>query len=763
MTNDIVKIVVEVVDRFSKELRKAEARFEQLTRRRDSNVDVSVRGEAEARAKMAALARDQTKGIRLRYDEDRIGNLPSISSRITRDVSALRGTLSADIGSVLRQIKADVARMNREVEVRTTARFKHDTRKGTLSEDIGRLLRQTTADVETADREVEIGTTARFDRDGLRRKLTSQIGSALRNIKADAGRMDQEVVVGTTARFDREGLRSNLSEGIGRALREIKADVSKTDREIGFKTTARLDHDGLRGKLSSDIGSLLRKIKADVSQMNREIEVRTTTQFHHDDDEPDPDEDDWSVLEPETSRRRRSNRSQLDDLLKQAGLRNKLRDRARDDYPIGTSFDLKPFQDFQEKHEDLVGKTKGKKGGAFRQLSRGIRRLLPSYQKWIQLVSILLPMVIALSVALVGLAAAAVAVVGAGGAMLGLGLLGEGDTMAEAFENARRRLGRFKKELFATFQPAAKLFAPFSQRFLELSPGWLQPLARATETLIVFQDLFERSFRGVVEWSARGITAMAGYRQEIDTLLSTFGPAAGDAIIGFLSFAIEEAIENRGVLLKLGNALRQVLRVVYEFSLFLGQLAVVFAPVVSMVGSLAEIFQNKLVVSLVATLVTFGLLMTGAWKVILLFVAMKKAIIAVKAGFIAFKAAGAGMAGVVAAITAVNAGLTKTTILAGMAAGILSAGFAVAVGAAAYSSMKNMTDDIAAGSGSAGIGAGIRPGGYAGSYAPAAATGSTVNYEINIENMDKKERHNFESTFNSLSEKENSRNPSGSV
>jgi hypothetical protein len=413
------------------------------------------------------------------------------------------------------------------------------------------------------------------------------------------------------------------------------------------------------------------------------------------------------------------------------------------------SGEIPSLEEMRKGLHDSIGKGKDT---PLDNIKRSIGRLLPTYHKWITLISLLLPMVIALGVALMGVATAMGAVALAGGAMLGLGLLGGGRNMATAFEEARRKVQQFKQEVFEVVRPLAQVFQPFTDRFLALAPGQLTPLVRAAESLEVFQDSFERAFVGVVEWVAEAIRATADYKAEIDSLIETFGPALGRGIIDFFRFVVEEAYENQDVLLALAGTFKQILRAVYEFSLFIGYLAVAFSPVVEVVTWLAEIFQNKLLVSLTGAILAFtAILMLGA-RMILMFSAIHKTVILMVAAFKLASSVGGIIAGIQAALQMLNITLGQTAILAAIATGGLALLAGLAAGYATYKSVSDMQERTAGRMGGSAL-----PGGFGNSYAPAVDRGSSVSYNINIESVTKENRQDVLSDMESFTQKNNHR------
>jgi hypothetical protein len=106
------------------------------------------------------------------------------------------------------------------------------------------------------------------------------------------------------------------------------------------------------------------------------------------------------------------------------------------------------FSWMAEPYQKRLARAQGSLNGVLSRSNGILRRMIPTYQMWISALAAILPLIIVLGVSAFGLAAAFGAVAVAGAGLLGLGLIGEGDSMASAFENARQSVQEFKQELF---------------------------------------------------------------------------------------------------------------------------------------------------------------------------------------------------------------------------------------------------------------------------------------------------------------------------
>lgn len=321
--------------------------------------------------------------------------------------------------------------------------------------------------------------------------------------------------------------------------------------------------------------------------------------------------------------------------------------------------------------------NRGAIGQSIQKIDDAARFAIPTWHKWIQLFSLLIPLLITVAVAALGAATAFAAVAGAGAAVVGLGLIGEGDSIAEAFENARQKVDQFKEALFEVFQPTAQVFEPFTNQFLDVAPRDLKVFADALEELTVFADSFQNAFRGIAEWLARAARVTASYEREIEELASTFGQIAGNLIIDFLSFLVEETYRNQDAFIQLGSVFADILGIIYNLSKAFSFIVAAMRPAFDILLVMSELLTNKWIIGLItAVSVWYGL---------------GRAIMFASA---AFTVATEYLAGLNGALALTNAQLLTTATLVSVA----TAGLALLAGFAAMKVVEGQIEQSTTGS-----------------------------------------------------------------
>lgn len=260
-----------------------------------------------------------------------------------------------------------------------------------------------------------------------------------------------------------------------------------------------------------------------------------------------------------------------------------------------------------------LGQINKKAGGMMQKMGERVRGAIPTYGQLLAIFAALVPMLVTLAAGALGVATAFGAVAGAGAAMVGLGLLGRGDTMAESLKNARRQLGKFKEDLFTAVQPVARAFAPFSEAMLGILPSEIAGISSELTGLDVFQGDFLSGTRGFVQWIGEGAAAMAEFQPIMSELLSVFGPIVGDNIINFFKFLTKEAYDNQNLLIALGGTFKDIIVMLYEFSVLFSKVAVSIRPVFDVLAALTELMNNRMTVAL-ATIAAGFFGMLGAIK-----------------------------------------------------------------------------------------------------------------------------------------------------
>jgi hypothetical protein len=326
----------------------------------------------------------------------------------------------------------------------------------------------------------------------------------------------------------------------------------------------------------------------------------------------------------------------------------------------------------------------------FKAIGETIRKFLPTdMRKWYTLLAMVLPLIIALAGAAMGLVAAFGALATAGIAITGIGLLGWGDDAESSIRNVKRRLGELKSELFEVLQPAANIFQPFTAQLFDSAPGMVQnlvdPLMALAET--GYDDWWLESLEGASRWFADLLWAASKLAPQIQAIGTAFGRAFGDWLIGFLTRMTTELYENWDMWARLTRSFLAIINLIYELSKILAFMVALLEPFFIMLGKITDLVGNDFLTALLMAV-------AAMWAL-----DFALAAVAAKAGYATFAkmatglwAAAAGVGGLTGALAslkawlmAINAQLTLANILTG---GLLAI-TGLVVGGIAYSSLKN--------------------------------------------------------------------------
>lgn len=241
----------------------------------------------------------------------------------------------------------------------------------------------------------------------------------------------------------------------------------------------------------------------------------------------------------------------------------------------------------------------GKDGGSL-GLMEGLKKAVPSVRTWMKLIAVLLPMVIALAAAVGGLVTALLAVGIAAGTAFAFGAWG--------LDDLEGRINRLKEELSSLFEPVKNTFEPFVRGFLGTLPRRLEPLVDAFQRMTVFEDTIIRAFEGLVGWIAKGMHAMADYKEHIDEILATVGSASGDSIINFFKWLVEETANNKEEFLELAGVLKNVIAAVYYVSKAVSFAVANFSFLFDWLRGIAEFLDSRFMRAVLTVIVGVGLL-----------------------------------------------------------------------------------------------------------------------------------------------------------
>lgn len=236
-------------------------------------------------------------------------------------------------------------------------------------------------------------------------------------------------------------------------------------------------------------------------------------------------------------------------------------------------------------------------GNAKRQMT-GIRRTLgkitPNIMDLWNAMAALIPVMISLGAAAIGLAGALLTLGAAGAAIVGLGLLGWGDSFSESLSNASSEAEDLGSRIFDVLQPAAGTFQPILQGWMEGAPRQIQRLVEPMQRLAVFSDAIGAAGTGFVGWIGEAIRAMVGMEEQIEQIVLRFGDIAGTFIIDFMENMTQFAYENQEALIQMSGVLRELFGALLDVSIAVTTTLTAFSPLVSLIGVLAEFLNTRI-------------------------------------------------------------------------------------------------------------------------------------------------------------------------
>ena len=257
----------------------------------------------------------------------------------------------------------------------------------------------------------------------------------------------------------------------------------------------------------------------------------------------------------------------------------------------------------------------GEVTGPVQKTMKTLAKFRPTIMMWWQLIALLIPMMIALAGAALGVVSAFAGIAVAGAAIVGLGLLGYGDTLTESLEEAKRRVGELKKELFGVFRPVGTAFQPILDNLFDTAPTQAQRLVDPLMRLTAFDGFFSSSMAGVFGWVGDLIDAIADLDTEIMAIGSSFGRIIGDTLLTLLRWSVKEVYNNQEAYMKLGKILGDVIFVIFLLSRAVSFAISTFQPLFDIIVMVTEWLSNKYLAAILAG-VMGGLLLAGAlWAV----------------------------------------------------------------------------------------------------------------------------------------------------
>ena len=378
----------------------------------------------------------------------------------------------------------------------------------------------------------------------------------------------------------------------------------------------------------------------------------------------------------------------------------------------------------------MLTDDEGGRAPMIKGLRSSLKKAIPTMHQWHSLIAGLLPMMIALAGAAIGLVAALGALGTAGVLMGGIGLLGWGDSMNESLNNVQRRVSSLKNELFDVLRPVSGLFQPLTAELFDNIPDMVanlvEPLKALDET--GFGEWWLDALMGISFWFGELLWAASDMATEIQSVGSAFGQAFGSWLIQFLRWIVAEVYNNWDAFSALTRVFLDLILILYNLSKVFSFVIAVFEPFFRLLAAISDLIANRWVVSILAAVTAmfslFGVMSMVAYLIALIkasAIAMAFYQMAVSAGTLvgALGAVKAALAFIIGQLFTVNALTGGLLLLSGLV-----------VGGLAWKSMS--------GSGPGGpspSGGNRRPPGFGGS--PAGASGGvTMNFYGDVGNRE---------------------------
>jgi hypothetical protein len=230
---------------------------------------------------------------------------------------------------------------------------------------------------------------------------------------------------------------------------------------------------------------------------------------------------------------------------------------------------------------------------------------------WFNLIAAAIPALGALIVQALGVASAFGAIALAGAGMVGLGLLGHGDTMAESFRNAGEEIDQLKQDLFDTFEPTADLFGGVQTEFFDFMPGELDRVSESMKNLLPLKDEFFEMFTQVTKFISQFFKSIGDNSGLIGELWEDFKGIIGTGIINFFEWLMKTTKENEPMLIKLGQAFKVLAITLYEIFLVVSRAIIVLTSFLGILRWVGKFLNNKFTSWLLAGIIAIYAMITA--------------------------------------------------------------------------------------------------------------------------------------------------------
>jgi hypothetical protein len=252
----------------------------------------------------------------------------------------------------------------------------------------------------------------------------------------------------------------------------------------------------------------------------------------------------------------------------------------------------------------------------FENIGDRLKSVIPTMRKWWQLIALAIPVLITLAGAALGAAAALGALAAAGALMVGIGILGYGDSLTESLTNFRRHLSETKKDVAGILQPVGDTFQPFLSSALDKLPAlvnkFVDPLQRLQET--GFDTFFLESLGGVADWFSTLIGMASELAPEIQAIGWALASAFGNELLKLLRWSVLELYRNWDAFASLANIVKFVIVILYNVSKAVSFALTAFEPLFRILAAMSDLLSNQWVMSILAALMAIGLTTAAVLK-----------------------------------------------------------------------------------------------------------------------------------------------------
>lgn len=260
---------------------------------------------------------------------------------------------------------------------------------------------------------------------------------------------------------------------------------------------------------------------------------------------------------------------------------------------------------------ESFGDKMAKARRAIDSMKKSMKNAIPSMNTWFNLIAAAIPALGALIVQALGVASAFGAIALAGAGMVGLGLIGHGDSMAESFRNAGEEVDQLKKDLFETFQPSAQLFSGIQAEFFDFMPGELDRVSESMRNLLPLKGEFFEMFTQITKFISQFFKSIGQNSGLISELWDNFKGIIGSGIISLFEWLMKTTQENQPMLIKLGQAFKILALTLYDIFLVVSRAIIVLTSFLGILRWVGKFLNNKFTSWLLAGVIAIYAMITA--------------------------------------------------------------------------------------------------------------------------------------------------------